>query len=288
MCGIAGFSRAADRSSIADGRQFAAALALAVESRGKDATGMAWSSSKHAGHPYYAKETGPARKTLNKLVKELPTGIQSLLVHTRAATQGSPKEHENNHPISVEDITLTHNGMCSNDYELLSIVDAHELRIGEVDSEAIAWLLSLGPEALGSSHVVDLLELVEGCASLAWYDLRDPSYAMINLARLRGRPLAIGWTKKGDLVYASTPEALELASKIAKVNIRSVFEMQEGTYYHVAEGEIVEDKKFTPVPAWTSTWKTSTTMAKTPKVQEARLSLIDRIENELALVKVGS
>lgn len=267
MCGIAGYSRVTDRkSSVKDGREFARALAIGIEDRGRDATGFGWVDPT-TGHPYYWKNQGAASKVAWDV--DLPSGIKTLIAHTRWATQGDPKFNENNHPVIAPGIVLVHNGVVDNDDDIIEAVD-HD-RLGRVDSEAIAALLSLGPASLGAAHPGELLEQVEGSAAIAWLDTDTPD--SLHLARLSARPLALAWTKRGDLVFGSTPKNLEWVQKSMDTTFVRVETIPEGTYLRVVSGEVVERSTFKPTPSryrrytYGSGWKpmTPTTTPTTTK-----------------------
>lgn len=245
MCGIAGYSRAAGKSSIPNGIKFAHALAVAIEHRGRHATGFGWTGRD--GWPWYWKERGAAGNVMHHA--PLETGMRTLIAHTRHATTGSPKQHENNHPVTAPGIVLVHNGRVDNHNDIFDALDCD--RVGAVDSEAIAALLAHGFDQFGNTgidHVTDLLEMVEGVAAVAWLDGNEPD--VLHLARLSTRPLAIGWTKRGDLVFSSTPATLRAASTLANVTIKRIEEIKEGEYLRVEAGVIVERRSFyveTPV-----------------------------------------
>lgn len=234
MCGIAGFSRKFP-SSIADGRKLGRELAYAIESRGQDATGFGWFAGET---PMYWKAPGSAYTQAR--LAPLPLHLRTLIVHTRAATLGSPKVNDNNHPVVAPGIVLVHNGMIYNDDDLIDSVG--HVRVGEVDSEALAALLSLGARELGAEHPVDLLTEVEGSAAIAWLDSDGPEH--LHLARLSERPLAIGYTRRGDLLFASTPVALKRCATFLKVELRSVETIPEGTYLEVTGGKVIDRRRF--------------------------------------------
>jgi glucosamine 6-phosphate synthetase-like amidotransferase/phosphosugar isomerase protein len=235
MCGIAAISRPEDRSSIADGHRFAFAMALAIEPRGRHATGFGWADLD--GHPWYWKTPGKASRAIFEA--DLPTHrIHELIAHTRYATLGDPSNNDNNHPVVAEGMTLVHNGRVDNHDELFDLA-GRERRIGQVDSECLPLLLTAG---LGESHPTDLLELVEGVAAIAWLDADTPG--ALHLARLAVRPLAIGRTKRGDLLASSTVKTLSETARLGGVALRSVEQLPQGTYLRVEAGEIVERRSF--------------------------------------------
>ena len=237
MCGIAGFSRA-PKSSIPHGRKFAIELALAIESRGRHATGFGWFENTDIENVWYAKKQGPAKSVAKDL--SLPgRGLSVVAAHTRHFTKGSPAIYENNHPIVCDHIVATHNGRVDNDDELIELSGAE--RIGLVDSFAIPAILA-NAKHMGAGHPTELLELVRGVAAVAWLDADE--HNVLHLARMSTRPLFIGWTKRGDLVYSSTEATLRKASAAAKVGVHDIVEVKEGTYLRIERGVITEMVEF--------------------------------------------
>ncbi|MCJ7726392.1 MAG: hypothetical protein MUP76_08420 [Acidimicrobiia bacterium] len=236
MCGIAGFCRA-ETTSIPNGRIFARQLALSIEDRGKHATGFGWNERDDDANVYYSKLEGRAAKVADRL--PLPgKGIQTLMAHTRHATKGDPKINDNNHPVVSDHIVAVHNGRVDNDDELIALAGLTDRRVGLVDSWAIPALLS----ADLSATPAELLSLVEGVAAVAWMD--SNANHVLHLARLSTRPLAIAWTKRGDLVFASTPTNLRRAAAISKLTLLDITPLKEGTYLRIEEGAISEWQEF--------------------------------------------
>jgi len=126
-------------------QQLARNLLDGIESRGRDATGYAYVSLRD-GCVYLAKAPVNATEFLKldghiltrKGVKRMPRGM---ILHTRAATQGSPADNKNNHPIysKASGLCMIHNGWISNDDDL---VTTHKLKQdAEVDSEVYLKLI---------------------------------------------------------------------------------------------------------------------------------------------------
>jgi glutamine phosphoribosylpyrophosphate amidotransferase len=238
MCGIAGYCRNTERTSIPNGRRFGVALSHGIESRGRDATGFAWQEQKDDSNVWYSKDAGPATRVAHRLA--LPgSGITNLLAHTRFATLGGSDNVDNVHPVVAGPITVTHNGRVENHDELVKLSGLE--RIGEVDSWAIPALLCQ-QEALGADHPTELLELIHGVAAIAWLDANEPG--VVHLARLSTRPLTIGWTKRGDLVYSSTRATLALGAAKGGVGVTDVIDIPEGTYLRVRDGAFEEWSEF--------------------------------------------
>ena len=208
MCGIAGFSIGRGDHRNVNCRQLAKHLLLAIQERGEDATGAAWSEADGNDKAVmFAKLDIPADEFVNSLNDLMPRYSRTAILHTRWATKGDPEEMGNNHPIVVGDIVGIHNGVITNDDYLFAVEKWG--RIAEVDSEAIFQLIE------HSKDPVSRLHRLEGRAAIAWLDTKEPD--TLHLARLDGSPLYIGATEHGSLVFASTHPLLEEAVKAAKV-----------------------------------------------------------------------
>lgn len=236
MCGLAGFCRA-ETTSIPNGRKFARQLALAIEDRGKHATGFGWNEAGDDTNVYYSKMAGRAVRVADRLPLP-PKGIGTLMAHTRHATLGSPQVNDNNHPVVSDHIVAVHNGRVDNHYELIRLAGLESRRVGIVDSWAIPALLSADLSATPK----ELLGLIEGVAAVAWMDSTENR--VLHLARLSTRPLAVAWTKRGDLVFASTPVNLRRASSIADIKLLDITPLKEGTYLRIENGTIAEWDEF--------------------------------------------
>ena len=87
-------------------------LARVCESRGSDASGIAYNSG---GNLRIFKRPKPA----HKLRFKVPTGTSVVMGHTRLATQGDQEINRNNHPfggwVPGHSFSLAHNGVIWND-----------------------------------------------------------------------------------------------------------------------------------------------------------------------------
>jgi glutamine---fructose-6-phosphate transaminase (isomerizing) len=224
MCGIAGYCL--NPADHINAQSLTANLLMAIERRGTDATGMAWKD----GDKYrVSKMPIPATEYVVQRGQEVPTDTRLAILHTRLATQGSPKRRENNHPIVCGPVVGVHNGHVLNDSHLFTRLGVS--RRGQVDSEAAFALL-----AHTQWQPEQILDRLQGRAALAWLDRRTPN--TLHLARVEGSPLAIGQTPKGSLIFASTAPLLLEAATYAGVEMDWVEEVHEYTYLRVVNGMI--------------------------------------------------
>lgn len=240
MCGIAGFSLTTTNRRT-NPQALATALLHAIEDRGPHATGAAWTE---AGSVWWDKS--PLRATLFTPMLALAPDTRTAILHTRYATHGNPEDNRNNHPHAVPGITGVHNGVLTNHLDLMDLVDYTPT--SETDSEAIFAVLA--DPSFG--HPTEALELVEGSAAVAW--LPSKGGDNLHLARLRGRPLAVGTLVDGGIVFASTSEALRRACSAAKASVGQVATLGEGSYARFRFGVPREVRPFNPPPEPRRVW----------------------------------
>lgn len=210
---------------------------MAIEHRGGDATGFAWTLPSGLGEYWKVPNTA----FVATRAAPLPREATVVLGHTRMGTGGSKSEPRNNHPVVDDGIMLIHNGTVNNEYYIYKTLFDLPLPQNTVDTAAWALLLS-HREHLGATHPVEVLGVPTGSAALAWIEDNDPH--ALHLARTVERPLTMGWTRKGDMVMSSTPQTLEHLSLLTNIKFRRITELEEGTYLKVVHGEIVETRKF--------------------------------------------
>jgi glucosamine 6-phosphate synthetase-like amidotransferase/phosphosugar isomerase protein len=232
MCGIAGYSLRG-RSKIE--RTLAAqALLAAIAERGADAVGYAYRGPGET-YPTVVKQRTPASKLLDRVV--VPEGSSELLVHVRDYTKGHPSINANNHPVRHGPVVGIHNGIITNDDELLA---PHSCARAEprmtVDSEAIFAI------AAHSQNDASALEHLRGAMATAWVDEREPG--TLFLARGSGRPLWVGDGREG-IFFASTKLALEVVEHYCRLKLRKR-EMPAGMWLAVEQGKIARKARFRP------------------------------------------
>lgn len=143
MCGIGGItiysgSRGKQHTRLAFIKAVADSLLIENVRRGGQASGIAVFNKEEWG--IYKDPLSGTRLVQEKGYSEfterfINSETLNILVHTRAATQGSPHINDNNHPIATSRVVGVHNGWVNNDDQLFA---EHQLpRIAEVDSEVI-------------------------------------------------------------------------------------------------------------------------------------------------------
>lgn len=228
MCGIAGFSLSSGDLSIVRPSNLAKHLALSIEHRGRDATGMSWTDMN--GSVWYAKDNVKATDFVHAAQHQLVERTSATcIIHTRAATQGNPENNQNNHPILAGNIIGVHNGIIWNDDIVFNKNKDTFQRIAEVDSEIVFQLIN----AFG----VEGLNQLEGDAAISWIDTENPD--VMNIAALGGRPLVIAETVGGSLIFASEQACIEnTVDKFRGLEINSITAITPGTHLTVYGGVI--------------------------------------------------
>src|SRR5436190_18121085 len=223
MCGIAGYSLSS-RSSV-DRTLAAQALLAGIADRGADAVGYAYRGG-HDTYPVVTKQRTPASRLLDRI--EVPEHADELLIHVRDYTKGHPSIPANNHPVRHGPVIGIHNGIITNDDELLA---PHSCARCEprmtVDSEAIFALAAHSPNDARA------LEHLRGAMATGWLDERE--IGVVYLARGSGRPLWIGDGRDG-VFFASTKLALEVVERYCRLRLRKR-EVKEGMWLALRNGE---------------------------------------------------
>lgn len=199
MCGIAGV-RSFDGTPITG--EMVCSLLLGIEHRGKDATGVAVMDSEGEIHVEKTDDTAwqfvTSKKTQSFLDEYLPTATMVLL-HTRAATQGSPLRNENNHPVFSGNAAIVHNGVVHNERQLYTEWKAEQK--AEVDSDIFrAAFDTFGINRELYKHLAE----VRGSAAVAAFSKEDPTKLFLMRS---GSPIVLG-CNKSLLMWASTQQTL--------------------------------------------------------------------------------
>lgn len=184
-------------------------LANVCESRGKDASGMAW----FTGDGRLAVSKAPIEASVylkRENVRALfaKTGVPELLIgHARAATQGSPWNDVNNHPIvdRQSGTAIVHNGIVSNDDEVYKGIKV--TRKGQVDSEAILGVLMHAQGGL-QNRISEVGRRIQGSYACALLSTQLPG----TLALFRhASPCALWWDAVKRIIwFASTKDIVDI------------------------------------------------------------------------------
>lgn len=247
MCGIIGihFKNPRDLGVGQDNlERFVDELLLGIEPRGRDATGLLTVDAK--GKTNLVKADVDA-STFIKWRDTCPKRVRTILGHTRFATQGTPMNLDNNHPVQSGSCYAIHNGHISNDTELFT--EFSLARAAEVDSEIIPALLNL----VGLDKARDALELLDGNYAVAAVDPeRFPNTTI--LAKGWSSPVEL-YENKYAVVWASTQSALKDAvSHVFNFDLpdRNIESLGLGELL-VMEGNTVERLKFKPLAKYRPT-----------------------------------
>jgi glucosamine 6-phosphate synthetase-like amidotransferase/phosphosugar isomerase protein len=231
MCGIAGYSLSLE--SPVERTLAAQALLAGISERGADAVGYAFRSGD--GAVDVTKLRGGASALLDELA--VPAGASEALIHTRDFTKGPPDVDANNHPVRHGAVIGVHNGVISNDDELLTRYGIDRSAPGmTVDSEAIFALME------HREHAPKALRELHGTMAAAWLDERREGTLFI--ARGVSRPLWIG-RREHAVFFASTRRALRITEAVLRIQLDKR-EVREGRLVHLERGRIARTRRFRP------------------------------------------
>lgn len=210
MCGIIGMvlskeNRTADELEAL--RLNFSKLVVATQIRGKDATG-GFVVSRERGIRYH-KSNLPAAEMVKTpmwwgLMDEIDNTTVAVIAHTRAATQGDPKDNANNHPIHIGNIVGVHNGIILNDDDIREECPFD----AEVDSAAIFALLDreTSERRLSTEDITATAKHLAGDFAIAVADSRRPFCVFI--ARDDGRPLVTAHDAARGVLWISSTAAI--------------------------------------------------------------------------------
>jgi len=215
MCGLFGMFDYENQLTSKQRNKVICALARESEVRGQDATGISYLLEEHM-HIY--KRPLPA----HKMRFSIPQQVNLVMGHTRAATQGSEKKWQNNHPFygitQNGGFAFAHNGVLWNDKLLHVQKDLPSTDI-ETDSYVAVQLLEQ-ENALNLNSLASMAEQVEGTFT----------FTVLNKSGLyfvKGdSPMCIYYAQSGVYFYASTEEILKKALKRAGMH-RQAYEKVE-------------------------------------------------------------
>lgn len=204
MCGIAGIHVKERYIGEVPIDSLADHLLLGIEKRGRDATGYLAVGADGRSVKLEKKDINASRFIHGR--SRIPDETKTLLLHTRAQTQGPAKDNENNHPVVYGSCFATHNGVIYNDDRVFQELGLE--RNAAVDSIAIPAALTYH----GMGEISDIkagLNQLEGWMAIAAVDpVKAPGRLV--LAKGLSSPLIVINHKK-FIMWASLSEAIQNA-----------------------------------------------------------------------------
>lgn len=185
------------------------AILVGLEKRGNDATGLAM-QKKDGEVLVYKHDTAAWNFVASQgftdfLAANLNDEIIQVILHTRAATQGSPRKNANNHPLFTDKSAVVHNGMINNDDQLF-----RELKI-ERGAETDTDIFRAITDKWGfTSEAIKNLNKVRGSAAIA---VLHPEYPGKLLIGRSGNPICLGSRDNDFLYFASEKDILHAAMR---------------------------------------------------------------------------
>lgn len=152
--------------------------------------------------------------------------------HTRFATVGDPKNLLNDHPIPHGNIVGVHNGTLTNHKDILALTGREDSET-VVDSEAVFAAVNKWGPTKG-------LRKIRGTMVSVFADRRKPY--LLKIARTSGRQLTIGFTTKGNMIFASDESALRLLTPDIKFDHFTT--ISENRLLVVRDGKIIQRYTF--------------------------------------------
>ena len=245
MCGIAGIhlKNPGFVKEHAGMENFANALLLGIEPRGRRATGFV--ATKARGRGTVVEKADMCASDFIQVRKELPRGTRTVLLHTRLDTKGDPKNNENNHPVVCKSTFTVHNGSIYNDDELFENYSLE--RKAQVDSEVIPALIN----KTGLDKAPDALTCFQGALAIATIDpIRFPDQLL--LAKGEFSPL-VAVENDDFIVWASERKAIEEAWALVlgtPPQWKRYDFFKEGEYWLIEEDQSITRGRYDVSSAW--------------------------------------
>ena len=184
MCGIAGVVKWGDQPIQ---EITIATLLVGNEHRGNDASGIALQQKDGAINIF--KQDVPGWKLVTSdeykefIHKFLLPDTRAALVHARGASQGNPRDNNNNHPMYAGVSAVIHNGVIKNDSQMFNNLKLE--RKAETDSDILrAMIDKFGITQQG----IQMLGRTVGSAAMAAVDPRYPGKLLLIRS---GNPLTL-------------------------------------------------------------------------------------------------
>ncbi len=216
MCGIMGYACFGEKRP---SKEHLTEMFSLLETRGRDASGFAFMDK---GQLIVHK--APVKSSLFVKTKEWQNVKMSkiMIMHTRAATQGSNKNEANNHPLfNKQGIAIVHNGIIYNDKEIFG----RNRRDGEGDSEAILAVLSNKSKGDKIKRVFDRLD---GSFAFAAINQHEPDKLILVK---KDNPIDLYFDTENDIVYFCSERRMMQEALGLKTHSYRGFNLGEGNYH---------------------------------------------------------
>ena len=245
MCGIMGLI---GHPSKKDAVSFINKGLSVLEIRGKDATGIFYTclSSEEKNiikAPLSSKEflkKFEVKVFIKEICKFLPQEDILILGHCRAATQGSPQDNKNNHPLYSENWILIHNGVISGDVEIIN-------PSSDTDSEILLQALEQTKDMSEIETIKKAISQISGSLAIALVNKKTNNVYLYR----HSNPLYCCKTKSG-IVFASTESILKTSIKEWLPETSSLFkgieiaELEENSIYLMTKDDTCLIEKVSP------------------------------------------
>jgi asparagine synthetase B (glutamine-hydrolysing) len=218
LCGIAGIRKYGEKPI----EEYMIRLLLTgLEHRGNDATGIALQNKK--GDVYTLKQDVPAWSFVTShayeewIEEHLNADAESVILHARAATKGSPRIAKNNHPLFNGCAAIVHNGKIENDDAVFSKLKLD--RAADTDTDIVRAIIDrfgITPKA------IEMLNEIRGSAAIAALSPEHPGKMLVGRS---GSPLSLGSTDD-FLFFASEKNTIHRAMKPVKERFGIMFQQQ--------------------------------------------------------------
>lgn len=218
-------------------------LAAECETRGKDASGIAYNSGRRL-HVY--KRPVPA----HKLRFRIPNDAPAIMGHARMTTQGSEKKNYNNHPFLGQTdygcFALAHNGVLRNDRMLRCSMKLPRTKIQTGSYTAVQLIEK--KKALSLASLKYMAEQVEGSFTFTVLDERNNWYLVKG-----DSPMCLcHYPRSGLYLYASTEKILGSALEKMRLKLEKPkrVEVSCGDILQIDPGGAVTQSSFNTEHLW--------------------------------------